>query len=221
MSKWSAYPDEYKQTKDESVYVVPERRGDINYEPKSLVSREKELLDKDKQQEYEEPDFECSGLLEKDEQVDKNLDRKFVRPLDARKPTEIGWRLFIFKGDETVDKESKLIKLYKGDHFIFGKDRRICHITLMHQSISREHAAICFRQVDDDDIRPYIIDLRSANGTRVCGKLISPMEFHELKISDIINFGFSLRDYVLMKDEVTDIHSLRFKDGDELPSGYL
>ena len=48
--------------------------------------------------------------------------------------------------------------------------------------------------------RPYIIDLESANGTSINGDLISPSRYYELKENDIVKFGFSTRDYVIIKE---------------------
>jgi len=229
-SRWSAYGPKHHEKKKEdhkarheepAPYVVPARRNNQNEQTsKSLIAREREYI-KDSGGDLSEfkretPNFELSGLLQKDEQTDKSLDRKFIAPKDARRPIEQGWRLFVFKGD-SIDKESRIMKLYKGDHFIFGKDQRICHITLNHQTISREHCAICFRIVDHDrDIRPFIIDLGSSNGTKVNGKKLTAFEFLEIKEQDVINFGYSQRDYVLMKDINSKIQDFRFTKHDDV-----
>ncbi len=46
--------------------------------------------------------------------------------------------------------------------------------------------------------RPYIIDLESANGTMVNGDKISASRYIELRDKDMIQFGLSTREYVLM-----------------------
>ena len=46
--------------------------------------------------------------------------------------------------------------------------------------------------------RPYVIDLESANGTLVNGDAIPQSRFVELKDGDMIMFGHSTREYVLM-----------------------
>lgn len=227
-SRWSAYADKKNEKPKEvypanepATYVVPAKRNNPN-EPvsKSLIAREREQILESggdlKEFRKEEPNFELSGLLQKDEQTDKSLDRKFVAPKDARKPIEHGWRLFVFKGN-SIDKEARIMKLYKGDHFIFGKDQRICHVTLNHQTVSREHCAICFRIVDHDrDIRPFIMDLGSSNGTKLNGKKLKPFEFLEIKEQDVINFGYSQRDYVLMKDVDSSIQDYKFSENDNV-----
>lgn len=46
--------------------------------------------------------------------------------------------------------------------------------------------------------RPYIIDLDSANGTMVNGDRIPSSRYLELRDKDMIQFGLSTREYVLM-----------------------
>ena len=57
-------------------------------------------------------------------------------------------------------------------------------------------------------VRPYIIDLESANGTFVNNKKIDSKKYVELLEKDVVKFGFSSREYVLLheasKDEAED-----------------
>ena len=46
--------------------------------------------------------------------------------------------------------------------------------------------------------RPYIIDLDSANGTMVNGEKIPSSRYLELRDKDMVQFGLSTREYVLM-----------------------
>lgn len=50
-------------------------------------------------------------------------------------------------------------------------------------------------------IRPYIIDLGSANGTRLNKQVLDAERFYELKDRDVVNFGASTRDYVLLVND--------------------
>lgn len=56
------------------------------------------------------------------------------------------------------------------------------------------HVSVC--------VRPYIIDLNSTNGTFVCGKRIESARYIELLEKDVIRFGESTREYVLLHTEV-------------------
>lgn len=49
-------------------------------------------------------------------------------------------------------------------------------------------------------VRPYIIDLESANGTFVNNKQIDAKKYIELLEKDVIKFGFSSREYVLLHE---------------------
>lgn len=57
-------------------------------------------------------------------------------------------------------------------------------------------------------VRPYLIDLDSANGTFINNKKIEHRKYVELLEKDVIKFGFSSREYVLLhensKDEAQD-----------------
>lgn len=51
-------------------------------------------------------------------------------------------------------------------------------------------------------VEPFVIDLESVNGTMVNGKRIPTSRYYELRQSDIIKFGHSSREYVLLHDQV-------------------
>ncbi|THH14002.1 hypothetical protein EW146_g6281 [Bondarzewia mesenterica] len=51
--------------------------------------------------------------------------------------------------------------------------------------------------------RPFIIDLESTNGTLVNDETIPTTRFYELKAGDVLKFGQSTREYVLLHDEAT------------------
>jgi smad nuclear-interacting protein 1 len=53
-------------------------------------------------------------------------------------------------------------------------------------------------------VKPYLIDLESANGTFVNGTRIPGSRYVELKVGDTVKFGFSSRDYVLMNEDEVD-----------------
>ena len=49
-------------------------------------------------------------------------------------------------------------------------------------------------------VLPYIIDLGSANGTYLNNNKIEPQRYYELKEKDMVKFGFSTREYVLLHE---------------------
>ena len=75
-----------------------------------------------------------------------------------------------------------------------------------HPSCSKQHAVIQFRFVEKKNefgdrlggVKPYVIDLDSANGTRVNGERIPERRYWEVKSGDMLGFGESTREYVVM-----------------------
>lgn len=53
-------------------------------------------------------------------------------------------------------------------------------------------------------IRLYLIDLESVNGTYLNNAKIEPRRYYELIEKDVIKFGFSTREYVVMTANVND-----------------
>ena len=49
-------------------------------------------------------------------------------------------------------------------------------------------------------VRPYLMDLNSTNGSFVNGSKIEPQRYVELLEKDVIRFGYSSREYVLLHD---------------------
>ena len=47
--------------------------------------------------------------------------------------------------------------------------------------------------------RPYVMDLNSTNGTFLNGKRIEGARFYELLPQDVLKFGESTREYVLIR----------------------
>ena len=53
-------------------------------------------------------------------------------------------------------------------------------------------------------VLPYIIDLGSSNGTYLNNNKIEPQRYYELKEKDVIKFGYSTREYVLLHENSED-----------------
>ena len=47
-------------------------------------------------------------------------------------------------------------------------------------------------------VKPYLIDLESANGTTLNGEKLPEGRYLELREKDVVQFGLSAREYVLM-----------------------
>ncbi|KAF9221634.1 SMAD/FHA domain-containing protein [Gyrodon lividus] len=157
------------------------------------------------------PNFKPSGLLAAATNTVKKADGtstvlKYNEPPEARKPT-LGWRLYVFKGSEQLE----LLHIHRQSAYLIGRDRTVVDIFIEHPSSSKQHAVIQHRQVQQKDefggskpvTKPFIIDLESTNGTHVNDEPIPTTRFYELRAGDVVKFGLSNREYVLLHDEAT------------------
>ncbi|KAK2582784.1 hypothetical protein KPH14_005048 [Odynerus spinipes] len=154
-------------------------------------------------QEKEKPSFELSGKLLEDTNTVNNVVIKYAEPPDARKPKR-RWRLYPFKGEKALP----TLYVHRQSAYLMGRDRKVADIPLDHPSCSKQHAALQYRLIsfqkegggEGRRIRPYLIDLDSANGTFVNNVKLEPRRFHELLERDVLRFGFSSREYVLLHE---------------------
>lgn len=155
--------------------------------------------------------MKLSGKLAEDTNTFNGVVVKYNQPPEAKVPKR-KWRLYPFKGDTELD----MIPIYTQSAYLLGRDRRVADIPIDHPSCSQQHAAIQFRAIpyEREDgtkgkkVRPYIIDLDSSNGTFLNNKRIESRKYIELFEKDVLKFGFSSRDYVVMHEDVSedDIH---------------
>ncbi|XP_012526215.1 smad nuclear-interacting protein 1 [Monomorium pharaonis] len=158
-------------------------------------------------QEKEKPSFELSGKLTEDANTVNGVVIKYSEPLDAKKPKR-RWRLYPFKGEKALP----TLYIHRQSAYLMGRDRKVADIPLDHPSCSKQHAALQYRLIsyqkedgfEGRRIRPYIIDLESANGTFVNNVKLEPRKYHELLEKDVIRFGFSTREYVLLHEHSKD-----------------
>lgn len=152
----------------------------------------------------EQPNFNVSGKLAEDTNVFNGVVIKYNEPIEARKPNK-RWRLYPFKGNEPLP----MLPIHRQSAYLLGRERRVADIPIDHPSCSKQHAVLQFRLVpytredgtNGRRIRPYIIDLDSANGTFLNNKRIEPRRYVEILERDILKFGFSSREYVLLHEE--------------------
>ncbi|KAF9181092.1 hypothetical protein BGZ51_007316 [Haplosporangium sp. Z 767] len=156
------------------------------------------------EEDKEKPNFGLSGALAAETNTTVNgTVLKYNEPPEARKPNK-RWRLYVFKGDKEID----LLHIHRQSAFLFGRDRNVVDVPIDHPSCSKQHAVLQFRQIVETDAqghanrttKPFIIDLESSNGTFVNGTQIPPTRYYELKLSDVIKFGASTREFVLLHD---------------------
>ncbi len=151
------------------------------------------------------PNYAPSGLLaaETNTVANTSIVLKYHEPPSARLPPSTDqWRLFVFKGDSLIS----TLALHERSCWLFGRERLVADYATDHPSCSKQHAVIQFRftEVKNEEgepvsgVRPYLIDLESANGTKLNGKGIPEKRYVELKTTDVITFGESGREYVVI-----------------------
>ncbi|KAF2201517.1 SMAD/FHA domain-containing protein [Delitschia confertaspora ATCC 74209] len=161
----------------------------------------------------EKPNFKPSGLLAREANTvaGTKIALKYHEPPEGRKPPgSQQWRLFIFKGTESLG----TVELYTQSCWLLGRAAEVADIVLGHPSCSSQHAAIQFRYIvkkeeQEDElglrsekvrgkVKPYLIDLESSNGTYLNEEKIEPGRYVELRDKDLVQFGGSEREYVVM-----------------------
>lgn len=159
---------------------------------------------KDLKKDKDKPNFEVSGKLAEETNTYNGVVIKYNEPAEARKPKR-KWRLYPFKGDSDLP----FIPIHRQSAYLFGRTRLIADIPIDHPSCSKQHAVLQYRLIpykrEDGTtgrrVRPYIIDLESSNGTFVNNQKVTPRCYVELVEKDVIKFGYSSREYVLLHEE--------------------
>ncbi|KAF1744222.1 hypothetical protein MXB_2819 [Myxobolus squamalis] len=108
-------------------------------------------------------------------------------------------------------KEEKMLKpwyIHRQSAYLIGRDRRVIDIPIDHPSCSKQHAVIQYRKVpasthcpNEFTVKPYIMDLGSANGTYLNNDKITIRRYYELLNKDVIRFAFSTREYVILDED--------------------
>lgn len=178
--------------------------------PRGVRSRSGSVVGEPSPVDKAKPNMAPSGLLAAETNTVKAVDGtstvlKYNEPPEARKPV-LGWRLYVFKDAEQVE----LLHIHRQSAYLIGRDRLVADIAVDHPSCSKQHAAIQYRYVQEKDefgtskgvIKPFVIDLESTNRTFVNDEAIPAARYYELRTGDVIKFGLSTREYVILHDEV-------------------
>jgi smad nuclear-interacting protein 1 len=158
--------------------------------------------------EKQKPSLAATGLLAAASNTVAQADGteivlKYHEPAEARKPSAKDvWKLFVFKGADIVE----TIELSQRSCWLIGRELAVVDMAAEHPSISKQHAVIQFRFIEKRNefgdklgkVKPYLIDLDSANGTMLNKDPIEGSRYFELRDKDMIQFGQSTREYVLM-----------------------
>ena len=83
----------------------------------------------------------------------------------------------------------------------------MCDVPVEHPSASKQHAVLQFRYLEKrvgefgekkGKVGLYVLDLESANGTKLNGEVLPSRRFVECKSGDMVQFGESTREYVVL-----------------------
>ncbi|KAJ6180748.1 hypothetical protein N7519_011209 [Penicillium mononematosum] len=155
--------------------------------------------------EKQKPNFNPTGRLAAESntiqvQGGTEIVLKYHEPPEARKPPPQGSLAHVWQDLlETVE-------LSERSCWLVGRERMVVDFPLDHPSCSKQHAVLQFRFVEKRNeygdrigkVKPYLIDLESANGSSVNGETIPGGRYVEVMDKDVIRFGLSSREYVLM-----------------------
>ncbi|EKM79360.1 hypothetical protein AGABI1DRAFT_113933 [Agaricus bisporus var. burnettii JB137-S8] len=198
--------ERYDRDRDGRRDERPSRRRSASPRSRRSSRPRSSSRDRSPNPEKAKPNFNQSGLLAAETNTVKATDGtstvlKYNEPPEARKPT-LSWRLYVFKGSEQVE----LLHIQRQSAYLIGRDRLVSDIAVDHPSCSKQHAAIQHRYIQDKGtssgtVKPFVIDLESTNGTFVNDEKIPSARFYELKAGDVIKFGLSNREYVLLNEE--------------------
>uniref|UniRef100_A0A336LUN4 CSON004967 protein n=1 Tax=Culicoides sonorensis TaxID=179676 RepID=A0A336LUN4_CULSO len=223
-SSSSRYDQERERNRDRKMHHQRKRKykddgDDGNYEwGKRSDKDNRGKSDDETDVPKEKPNFGLSGKLAEDTNKVNGVVIKYAEPPEARIPKK-RWRLYPFKGEQSL----QTLYIHRQSCYLIGRDRKICDIPVDHPSCSKQHAALQYRLMpyerndgtEGKRVLPYIIDLESANGTFLNNKQIEPKKYYELMEKDVIKFGFSTREYVILHENAKD------EDGDEGASSSL
>ncbi len=155
--------------------------------------------------EKQKPNYALTGKLaaETNTVANTSIVLKHNEPPEARlPPASSQWRLYVFKGKDVLE----MLPLYGRSCWLFGRERAVVDYPTEHPSCSKQHAVLQFRYTEKKNewgerkgvVKPYMIDLESANGTKVNGETVPERRYVEVRTGDVVTFGESTREYVIL-----------------------
>ncbi|KAI4126397.1 MAG: hypothetical protein LQ338_003767 [Usnochroma carphineum] len=157
--------------------------------------------------EKHKPNYAPTGLLAAETNTVTNATTsivlKYHEPPESRLPPPSShYLLYVFKSSTIIS----TIPLHERSCWLFGREKMVADIPIEHPSCSKQHAVLQFRHVVKKDewgekkggVGLYVLDLDSANGTLLNGERVEGRRYVEVRSKDVIKFGHSEREYVLL-----------------------
>lgn len=142
-----------------------------------------------------------SGVLDEEFSTYKGVVIKYNEPVEAAMP-QVRWRVYVFKPGCEPEK----LYIHRQSAYLVSRDRKIADVPFDHPSISKQHAVLQYRKAGGD-VKLYLMDLDSANGTYLNGKKLEPRRYYEILQKDVVKFGFSSRECVFLTEDALEADS--------------
>jgi pSer/pThr/pTyr-binding forkhead associated (FHA) protein len=124
----------------------------------------------------------------------KIVTKDYEKPSWSSLPAYDTFSLEIIKNGVVVDE----IPLKDREYWLLGRQPDVVDIQLDHESISRKHAVLNFR----NDGKLMMKDFGSAQGSWINKQICEKDKFYQLNVGDVLKFGCSSRIYVVKGPEV-------------------
>lgn len=86
---------------------------------------------------------------------------------------------------------------FETEEVLAGRDYHVCKLVLKNEFTARQQSRFIFK-----NLRWYIMDMNSLNGTYVNGSRLKSNELHELKCNDLISFA-NREKYIFISESLT------------------
>ncbi|KAL9007342.1 MAG: hypothetical protein Q9173_007358, partial [Seirophora scorigena] len=157
----------------------------------------------------QKPNYAPTGLLAAETNAasqNPSITLKYHEPPESRLPST-PHLLYVFKSSALLS----TLQLHERSCWLFGREKQVVDAVIEHPSCSKQHAVLQFRHVVNKqggkkggEVRLYVIDLESANGTWVNGEKVAPARYVEVRHKDVLRWGESAREYVLLVPSVEE-----------------
>lgn len=138
--------------------------------------------------------YKPSGLLEGDQSRSESGSPSYIEPED--KSTNGKFRLYTFEDHDDIQ---NVIELRTKSSYTIGRAKDQ-DLVLDDPGIADEHAVIQMRQVEEDEVRAYLVNFGSNDSCLINNKEVEKLKFVELLNKDTLRFGDSGKEFLFVDD---------------------